>query len=191
MTSVGRERRIWKARVSQRLGASPIATVPKEKIEDFRDSLDGEVRKRISGGRRDGISGKMAMIIWTLVRTVFKEAVNCRDRSQRVRADDPTLGVLPPLKTRARRKTFIFPSQFATLVACKLVSLEWRELYAVAAYLYLRPGELRALTFEHIDLDAGIVSVVAAYDEEAEETKATRPNGDSATCRYLWRSCLC
>jgi integrase len=91
-----------------------------------------------------------------------------------VRADDPTLGVLPPLKTRARKKTFIFPSEFATLMASPLVPLEWRELYAVAAYLYLRPGELRALTFEHVNLDAGVVSVVMAYDEEAGETKATK-----------------
>ncbi len=52
--------------------------------------------------------------------------------------------------------------------------MEWRELYAVAAYLYLRPGELRALTFAQVDLDAGVVSVVAAYDEETEETKATK-----------------
>ncbi len=173
-TSVGRERRLWKARVSERLGAHPVATVPKDKIEDFRDYLDAEVRKRIAGGKDDGISGKTAMILWTLVRTVFKEAVNCRDRSKRVRADDPTLGVLPPLKTRARKKTFIFPSEFAQLVSCELVPLDWRELYAVAAYLYLRPGELRALTFEHVDLDARVVSVVMAYDEEADETKPTK-----------------
>jgi integrase len=173
-SSVGRERRLWKARVSERLGVHPIATVTKDEIEDFRDYLDAEVRKRISGGKDDGISGKTAMIIWTLVRTTFKEAVNCRERARRVRSDDPTLGVLPPLKTRARRKTFIYPIEFATLIACELVPLEWRELYAVAAYLYLRPGELRALTFEHVDLDAGVVSIVAAFDEEAGEVKATK-----------------
>ena len=173
-TSVSRERRMWKARISDRLGAFPIATVTKEQIEDFRDYLDGEVRKRMAGGKADGISGKTAMILWTYVRTVFREAVNCRDRSKRVRTDDPTHGVLPPLKTRSRKKTFIYPSEFATLMACKLVPLEWRETYAVAAYLYLRPGELRALTFEHVNLGAGVVSVVAAYDEEADEVKPTK-----------------
>jgi len=173
-SSVGRERRMWKGRISKRLGALSIVDVPKETIEDFRDYLDAEVRARIAGGKGHGISGKTAMILWTLVRRVFKEAVNCRDRTKRVRSDDPTVGVLPPLKTRARRKTFIFPSEFADLVRCADVAMEWRELYAVAAYLYLRPGELRALTFEQVDLDAGVVSVVAAYDEEAEETKSTK-----------------
>jgi integrase len=132
------------------------------------------VRKRIAGGKDDGISGKTAIIIWTLVRTVFKKTVNARERSKRVRPDDPTFGVLPPLKTRPRKKTFIYPSEFAQLVACDLVPLEWRELYAVAAYLYLRPGELRALTFEHVDLVAGVVSVVMAFDEEAGESKPTK-----------------
>jgi integrase len=173
-SSVGRERRMWKARVAERLGPFPVAAVTREKIEDFRDYLDAEVRARISGGKGAGISGKTAMIIWTLVRTVFKDAVNCRDRSRRVRTDDPTAGVLPPLKTRSRKKTFIFPSELAALVSCKRVPLEWRELYAVGAYLYLRPGELRALTFEHVDLDASVVSVVMAYDEETGEAKATK-----------------
>jgi integrase len=60
------------------------------------------------------------------------------------------------------------------LVACDRVPLEWRELYAIGSYLYLRPGELRALTFEQVDLDAEVVSVVFAYDEEAEELKPTK-----------------
>ena len=172
--SVGRERRMWKARVSERLGSLDVASVSKDQIEDFRDYLDAEVRARIAGGKSDGISGKTAMILWTFVRMMFKEAVRCRDRSQRVRSDDPTLGVLPPLKSRPRRKTFIFPSEFSTLVSCDRVPLEWRELYAIGAYLYLRPGELRALTFEQVDLDAEVVSVVFAYDEEAEELKPTK-----------------
>jgi integrase len=173
-SSVGRERRMWKARVSERLGILPVATVTKDKVEDFRDYLDAEVRMRIAGGKDDGISGKTAMIVWTLVRTVFKQAVNCRERSKRVRSDDPTLGVLPPLKTRARKKTFIFPSEFAMLMACKHVPLAWRETYAIAAYLYLRPGELRALTLQHVDIEAGVVCIVVAYDEEADETKPTK-----------------
>jgi hypothetical protein len=73
-SSAERERRIWKARLSKRLGVLPVAAVTKDKIEDFRDYLDAEVRKRIAGGKDDGISGKTAMIVWTLVRTVFKES---------------------------------------------------------------------------------------------------------------------
>jgi hypothetical protein len=38
-TSVGRERRMWKARISPKLGALAVADVSKEQIEDFRDYL--------------------------------------------------------------------------------------------------------------------------------------------------------
>ena len=62
-SSVGRERRMWKARVSDRIGSLPVTTIPKEKIEDFRDYLDGEVRARIASGKAEGISGKTAMIV--------------------------------------------------------------------------------------------------------------------------------
>jgi integrase len=174
-SSIGRERRMWKARISERLGALAVKAVTKEQIEDFRDYLDAEVRERIGDTKGEaGISGKTAMIVWTLVRTVFKDATNSRDRTKRVRPDDPTLGVLPPLRTRSRKKTFIFPNEFAQLIAADAVPREWRELYAIAAYLYLRPGELRALTWKSVDVDAGIVSVVQAFDEEAGEAKATK-----------------
>ena len=54
--------RMWKARVSDRIGSLPVTTIPEEKIEDFRDYLDGEVRARIASGKAEGISGKTAMI---------------------------------------------------------------------------------------------------------------------------------
>jgi integrase len=173
-SAASRERRMWSARVSPKIGSLQIVAVTKEQIEDFREHLDAEVRKRIAGAKADGISGKYALNLWTLVRGVFREASASRDRSKRVRVDDPTLGVLAPLKTRARRKTFVHPAEFATLLACPAVPLAWRETYAVAAYLYLRPGELRALTWGHVNLAARVVSVVEAYDDEARVTKATK-----------------
>lgn len=170
-TSVGREQRIWKGRVSPILGHLPIGDVTRDQIEDFRDGLDALVRERIAKGKGHGLSGKTALIIWTLVRSTFKEAVNARDRKLRVRTDDPTAGVKPPLRSPKAKKTFLYPIEFDALMACERVPLEWRETYAVAAYLYLRPGELRALTFGDVDLGAGLVHVTKAYDEEARDVK--------------------
>lgn len=173
-SAASRERRLWSARVSPKLGALQVVAVTKEQIEDFREHLDSEVRKRIAGSKDDGISGKYALNIWTLVRTVFREASASRDRAKRVREDDPTTGVLAPLKTRARKKTFLHPAEFRQLLACDYIPIAWRETYAIAAYLYLRPGELRALTWEHVNFAARVVSVVMAYDEEAGATKPTK-----------------
>jgi integrase len=54
------------------------------------------------------------------------------------------------------------------------VPLQWRETYAVACYLYLRPGELRALMCRDIDLAAQVVHVTKAYDERTKQVKAPK-----------------
>src|SRR5262249_26814916 len=136
--------------------------------------LDAEVREHIKHGDGHGLAGKSALTIWSLVRSALAEAVNCRDRSMRVRGDDPSVGIKPPLKTPKRKKTFFYPTEFAQLMACVAVPVEWRQVYAIGAYLYLRPGELRALTWGDVDLEAGLVRITKAFDEEAQRDKAPK-----------------
>ena len=173
-SSVSREQRLWRARVSPKLGRRVVAALTREQVEDFRDYLDDEVREHIKRGDGHGLAGKSALGIWSLLRGTLDEAVNSRDRSMRVRADDPSLGVKPPLATAKRKKTFLYPTEFAQLMACDEVPLVWREAYAIGAYLYLRPGELRALTWADVDLKAGIVHVTKAFDEEEQHDKAPK-----------------
>jgi integrase len=72
----------------------------------------------------------------------------------------------------------VYPVEASTLLACRGVPLPWRETYAVACYLYLRPGELRALTYGDVDFAAHVVHVTKAYDEITREVKApTTRNG--------------
>lgn len=52
--------------------------------------------------------------------------------------------------------------------------LRWRRLYALAVYLYLRPGELAALEWGDVDLAHGFVNVHQALDREAGEVKSTK-----------------
>ena len=42
--------------------------------------------------------------------------------------------------------------------------IEWREVYAVAAYACVRPEELQALTRKDLDLEAGVLQVSKAID---------------------------
>ncbi len=163
----------WKAWIIPHLGGLPVATVTREQIETFRDTLDAAIslHKRTEGA--EGISAKRALNIWSEVTTTFKAAVNAKRRDLRVRADNPCSGVLPPERGDSRRKTFIYPSELAAVLAGD-APLEWREVYAVAAYLYLRPGELRVLTWGDIDLGAAIVHVTKAFDERAQETKTPK-----------------
>jgi hypothetical protein len=91
--TVRRERSFWHKWVEPTIGARPVAAVTSEEIEDIRDRLDAAVRKRIATGFPHGLGGKSAMNVWSVLRTTFKEAVSSRDRSMRLRRDDPTAGI--------------------------------------------------------------------------------------------------
>lgn len=163
----------WKAWINPRLGPLPMATVPREEIETFRDTLDAQIatHKRTEG--REGLSPKRALNIWSEVTTTFKAAVNAKQRDLRVRTDNPCDGVEPPEKGDSKRKTFIYPAELHALLSGD-APLEWREVYAIGSYLYLRPGELRALTWGDVDTSARVVHVTKAYDEREGETKTPK-----------------
>lgn len=72
---------------------------------------------------------------------------------------------------KARRKPFIYPRECAALLASTRVPREWREVHAIAAYTYLRPGELRVLTWQDVDFDARVIHVTKAWDYIEETVK--------------------
>lgn len=173
----------WRGWVSPKIGTKPIAQVTRDDIEDVRDGLDESIKAWQQHGRGPGrISGKRAMNVWSAVTSAFKAAAGYakrRDlRALQGRAN-PCTGVRPPgdRDSRAtRRKPFVFPMEFAKLVACEEVPLEWRELHAIAAFTYLRPGELRALRWSDVDVDHGVINVCRAWDSrnDCEKPPKTR-----------------
>jgi integrase len=157
--------------MAPRIGRKAIAGLTRDDVEDVRDALDAAVAARKRNGGRAGLSGARARNIWNVLTCLMREACTSKRRELRVRADNPCATVQPPDKTDPKTKTFIYPVEFLKLVACEEVPLAWRELYAVACYLYLRPGELRALRWADVDFDAGVVRVTKAYDEDAQAIK--------------------
>lgn len=174
---IGKVRRVrdlqscWDVWIGPRLGGKPIAGITRDDVEDVRDALDRAVAERKKEGGRAGLSGARARNVWSVLTSMMKEACMSKRRDLRVRTDNPCATVQPPDKTDAKRKTFIYPAEFLKLVSCRVVPNEWRELYAVACYLYLRPGELRALLWTDVDFAAGVVHITKAYDEDSKAVK--------------------
>jgi integrase len=162
------DRSAWKVWIADRIGHLPIAKVTRDDIEGVRDALDEAIiaHKRSQG--KDGTSPKRALNVWSVLVTTFKAACMAKRKDLRVRTDNPCVGVLPPERGESRRRTFIYPNETLTLLSCGKVPIEDRELYAIACYLYLRPGELRALLWTDVDLGAGVVHVTKSYDEASE-----------------------
>lgn len=179
-TDAGRKRNRWNKWIAPHIGHKPLDAVTRNDVEDIRDALDAAILAWGKLGKSRGrhgreLSGKAAMNVWSCLTSSFKMATSGKVRSLRVLADapNPCANVQPPgnrESRRARRKTFLFPNEAATLLSSS-IPLEWREVYALALYLYLRPGELRVLTWADVDLDRGVVSITKAWDDEAEATK--------------------
>ena len=167
----------WEKWISPRIGPKPIASVTRDDIEDIRDALDRSIRAWVAEGKGgDRVSGKTAMNVWSALTSAFKAATASKRRDLRVLADrpNPCLGVEPPGdkdSRKARRKPFVYPKEAHAVFSCAAIPLEWRELHAIAAFTYLRPGELRVLTWSDVDLSAGLVHVTRAWDYNDESVK--------------------
>jgi integrase len=119
------------------------------------------------------------MNVWSALTSAFNAATSSKRRPLRVLdgQTSPCANVEPPgdrESRKARRRSFIFPSEFQKLAACESVPIEWRELHAIAAYTYLRPNELRVLRWADVDLEHGIINVSKAWDSREDKLKAPK-----------------
>jgi len=106
------------------------------------------------------------------LRVIFRRAL--RDD---VIAHDPTVGLEMP-SVRGRRDKIASPDQAAALIAALPISE--RALWGVALYAGLRIGELRALRWTDVDLQANVIRIRAGWDEvegaiDPKSRAGTRP----------------
>jgi integrase len=166
LSAVENDRGRFRKWVLPRLGQDPIAGVTREDIERLVEHLDASVRA-------GGLSWKSALNVWGLVAKMFDDACSGKVRALRARADNPAAGVRGPDRGTKKAKAYLYPSEFQELISCDAVPLQWRRAIAVATYLYARAGELRALTWDDIDVERGLVQIHRGTDREGA-TKSTK-----------------
>jgi integrase len=100
--------------------------------------------------------------------------VDAKRRDLRVREDNPALRVAAPERGEVRAKSYLYPSEFRSLVECKGIDVAFRTLYAVAVYTYARAGELEALTWDDVDLEHGVIHITKAINRDSGEVQSTK-----------------
>jgi integrase len=176
-TSVDGEAYRWSKWVSPAIGSKPVAAVTKDDVENVRDALDLAIaRGRVNFREKDTLSPKTAANIWGVLVSAFAQAANSKRRDLRLLAGkpNPCEGVLPPDRGAKKAKAYPYPQDLLAVLACDAVPYDWKELHVLAAYTYLRPGELRALLVSDLDFDGGRISVVKAWDGVAKKVKPTK-----------------
>lgn len=153
--------------VSPLLGPLLIRDVSRDDLRAVVERLDDAVRAK-------ALHWNTARKVWGLVTKLFSDACRAKVAALRVREDNPARDVQGPDRGQPTAKQWLYPSEVSALLACDDVPIRWRRLYALAAYLYPRPGELAALEWGDVDLEHGIVHIHQALDLRTGTVKATK-----------------
>jgi integrase len=103
-----------------------------------------------------------------------QEAKSSKLDGLRCRDDDPSDGVKGSARGESSALQYLYPAEVDRFLSCDDVPLHWRRLLAVAVYTYARAGELRALTWDDVDLQHGVNSITRAIDRTSGGVKATK-----------------
>ena len=130
------------------LGNLRLSAVDRVAVQDFVDRLTAQ-----------GLAPSTVQNSILPLRAIFRRAAS---RSEVVQ--NPTLGLSLPA-VRGSRDRVARPEEARTLIAA--VPDGDRALWASALYAGLRRGELQALRWADVDLDAGLIRVERSWDPKA------------------------
>jgi integrase len=172
LTSVNDDRGRLRKWVLPHLGPRPMVEIKRLDLERLVEELDAAVRAEL-------LSWKTARNAWGIVSKMFDDACRSKTLALRVLTENPCAAIRGPDEGVKKSKSYVYPTEFARLVACPRVPIRWRRLFAVAIYTYTRAGELEALEKEDVDLDAMVIHVHRAIDRSEDgavkETKTNNP----------------
>ena len=114
---------------------------------------------------------------WGALTGGLKAAYASRDRALRVLASPIHYGIPPPKRGESRQRPWIYPREWDAFAGCEAIPVSFRRVCALALYTRLRRGELAALTWADVDVDARTLSVskaIDAYDGSVKAPKTAR-----------------
>jgi integrase len=159
----------WSKWIAPLIGGKEPKAVTREDVEQVRNDLDAAIRD----GR---IRWKTAANVWGELSASLGEMLSSKRKDRQVITADPSNGVQAPETGGSTSKVYPYPSEFLAVASYPddVVPLAWREIHTIAAYTYLRPGELWVLEWADIDLDDQRIHVTKAWDFTNRKTKATK-----------------
>jgi integrase len=140
------------------LGSQRLAEVPRRDVQRLVDKMHA-----------DGLTGSTIRNKLDPLRVIYRRALQDDDVTR-----NPTTQLrLPALATKPRR---IVNADRAAVLLDALPDSE-RALWATAFYAGLRIGEIRALRWNQVDFDAGVIRVQAGWDDAEGEVETKTEAG--------------
>ena len=163
----------FKKWIEPRMGTKPITEIVRRDVEELVQALDAAVL-------RGELAWKTAINVWAVTSKMFKDACHSKVLELRVLKENPAQGVEGPDHGSEREGAYLYPREFAAVMACKRVPTRWKRIFALATYLYCRGGELAGLEWSAVNLTMGFVSFHQSETED-DEIKTTKTGRNRKT----------
>jgi len=157
----------WETHISKVLGMKRSTEWTRDDFRAVSASLDDKIKART-------LSWKTATNVWGIATKMADDARNSKRSAVRCRDDNPAEGVRGPDRGERTARQYLYPSEFLKFLQCETVPMAWRRLVAVAIYSYARAGELRALTWDDVDVDRGIITITKSIEAATGRVKSTK-----------------
>lgn len=136
------------------IGAMPVADVTEQDIEHVLNESS-----RVGKGK--GAVWRSKFQVYQVLRRLFELA----RKPGRIRKDNPVNADVRPPKPKPVLFSYLYPSEFMTLLACAAVPIARRLLYALATYTGLRKSSLYALTWGDVDFEHGTLTSLKSKND--------------------------
>lgn len=166
--AVARERSVWRCHIEgTKLSKMPLASITRHDVREWLEVLAKKPadRKGHRADRARTLSKQTREHALKLVRGAWKDA---RERGVIEETTvDPTLGM--KLKAEARTDdawTFLTQAEIASVIACEAVPDWFKDIFIVGVHTGLRTGELWALRWTDVHLEAERPELVVRFSHD-------------------------
>ena len=144
------------------------------------DRLVASLDTKIAAGT---MADKSARNVWGTIKKMLRDAAHAKPSTGlRCLSENPFRDVMPPERSKVRKsRQFLYPSEYLALVRHPDVPLAFKRNVSIAVFLGLRYSEQKALRWEHVDLEHGIVNVCEVFDTITKETREGTKTGQART----------
>lgn len=153
--------------IAPAIGPKHVRSWVRDDLRKLSAALDQKVQKR-------ELAWKSAVNVWTTATKMASDAAESKQAHLRCREDNPAAGVRGPDRGDDVGEQCLYPSEFLKFVTCDEVPLKWRQIVALAIYLYPRDAELRALHCRDLDVEHRSTKITKALSKRTGEVKATK-----------------
>lgn len=136
-----------------------LRLLPTFGVHKLADITRRDLQLYVERLRREEVSASRIHNTINPLRAIYRRAVDLGDL-----AVNPCDGLRLPAE-EGKRQRFATPGQAVELLA--VLPERQRAVWATAFYTGLRIGELQALDWQHVDLDADLIRVERSWDREA------------------------